>query len=126
VDCVLEGTSAGEVELFFVSEERICALHHEHFNDPTPTDCMTFPMDPVGPDCKMLGSVFVCPKIAICYAKEHGQDPYRECMLYVVHGLLHLLGYKDKIESDKLEMRKAEETCMAILAERGLILTPPT
>ena len=113
------------MDLFFVSEEQICALHDEHFNDPSPTDCMTFPMDPPGPDCEMLGTVFVCPQTAINYANQHGTDPYEECTLYIVHGLLHLLGLRDKTESEQQEMRQAESLYMDRLRQHHLILTPP-
>lgn len=126
VACVLEGKSSGQVDLFFLDEPSICALHEEHFADPSPTDCMTFPMDPPGPECEMLGTVFVCPKVAIRYSRNHKTDPYEECTLYIVHGLLHLLGLRDKTESEKKEMRKAESKNMEILRNRHLILTPPT
>ena len=126
VACVLENRSSGQVDVFFVTEERICTLHEEHFNDPSPTDCMTFPMDPPGPDCEMLGTVFVCPKTAICYCEDQGTDAYEECTLYIVHGLLHLLGLRDKTESEQKEMRQAETKCMDLLRSRHLILTPPT
>ncbi len=114
-----------DVVLHFVTEAKICELHGEHFDDPSLTDCITFPIDLPGPDCDVLGEVFVCPTAALLYAKENNSQPYRECTLYIVHGLLHLLGYDDIDEIDQKKMRAMEDKCMAYLEQRSLILTPP-
>jgi probable rRNA maturation factor len=39
-------------------------------------------------------------------------DPYRETILYLVHGLLHLVGYNDLEPKDKAAMRRKEKSCM--------------
>ena len=102
-----------EVIFHFVSKERISELHKEYFNDPSPTDCITFPIDQNGSSSErdILGEVFICPKVAIEYAKENGGDPYREATLYFIHGLLHLLGFDDTEEGPRLLMRQKESAC---------------
>ena len=98
-----------EVTVHFVDTPTICQLHADFFDDPTTTDCISFPMD--GEDemgYKVLGEVFVCPQTAIDYVAQHGGDPYLETTLYMIHGLLHLLGYDDIEEQDAKEMRKQE------------------
>lgn len=109
----------------FVSTERICQLHAEYFDDPTVTDCITFPLDkpPIGVKY-VLGDLFICPQTACAYAKRRGLDPYRELSLYIVHGLLHLLGFDDIDPKKRLEMRRAERESMLILQFRGLLLRP--
>ena len=97
-----------EVSIYFVTERRICALHNEFFNDPTPTDCISFPIDH-----ELLGDVFVCTKTALRYSEDHNQDAYEEVALYIIHGILHLLGYDDLEPSKKRIMRKKEKSCMA-------------
>lgn len=69
-----------------------------------------------------LGDVFVCPRQAIFYADENGLDPYRETTLYIVHGLLHLLGYDDIEESDAKLMRRKELKHLKMIDRAGLIL----
>ncbi len=115
-----------EVLIHFVNGEMIKKLHKKHFDDPTFTDCITLPIDDPGPDCEILGEVFVCPEAALLYAKKHKLCPYRECTLYIVHGILHLLGYNDLEEPDILKMRAAEQELMDALTAQNLILTPPT
>jgi len=113
------GVDAKEVGLYFVTEKKICALHQEFFEDPTPTDCISFPLDD-----QHLGEIFVCPKVALTYACKTKGDPYEEILLYVVHGLLHLLGYDDQTVREKREMRKIEKRCMGHLKAKGIALGP--
>ena len=93
-------------------------MHNEFFNDPSPTDCMSFPIDTEedAEDC-YLGDIVVCPAAALKYA-----DPYRETTLYILHGLLHLLGYDDIQPQDRKKMRRAEKTYMNYFETMGLLL----
>lgn len=107
-----------EVTVNFVDTPTISQLHADFFDDPTPTDCITFPID------DGVGEIFVCPEVGIQYAKEHNLDVDEEVTLYVVHGILHLLGYDDIEEADRKEMREQEKRCISLLKEKGLILKP--
>ena len=97
-----------ELSIYFVTERRICGLHRDFFDDPTPTDCISFPIDR-----DYLGEIFVCPKSAFRYTSENGGDPYEEIALYIIHGLLHLLGFDDLDPKERRVMRKNEKKCMA-------------
>ena len=101
-----------EVSINFVDVQRITELHGEYFDDPTPTDCITFPLEGDASHKHILGEIFVCPKVAIEYAIQNNLDPQEENLLYVVHGILHLLGYDDIEEKEREEMRKKEKSCM--------------
>lgn len=123
-----EGQSCKEISIHFVSKKEICDLHGQYFNDPSPTDCISFPLDEEEDEdngYRILGDVFVCPEVAIEYAATHQTDPYEETSLYVVHGLLHLLGYDDIEDDDEAEMRAAEKRHFAHLKACDLLLTPP-
>jgi probable rRNA maturation factor len=104
----LERSSHQEVSIYFVTQSKICELHEEFFQDPSPTDCISFPIDEAH-----LGEVFVCPKAALSYAK-----PYEELSLYVIHGLLHCLGFDDLEPAARRMMRKKEKHCMAKVKTR--------
>lgn len=103
-----------EIAIHFISDRKMRALHGTYFNDPSPTDCISFPYaeDPAN---YFLGEVFVCPKTALRYAKTHGGDPERELILYLIHGVLHLLGYDDMNSKDKRIMRAKEKELMTYL-----------
>ncbi len=106
-----------EVAVYFVSDKKICQLHDQFFQDPTSTDCISFPLDE-----EHLGEVFVCPATAVRYAEKNQLDPYEEASLYVVHGILHLLGYDDLTPKEKVRMRKKEKSCMTHLKKHNCIL----
>lgn len=116
---------ADEVILYFVSEKQICALHEQFFNDPTPTDCITFPSAKENSSSHyLLGEIVVCPKTALHYVQSEGGDPYEEATLYVTHALLHLLGYDDISAKDRKVMRKMEALCMKELLTKKILLSP--
>ncbi len=103
-------------------------MHLDFFNDPTSTDCISFPLsssDPKRTTYSVLGEVFVCPKVAIAYAKEHALDPYEEASRYVIHGILHLLGYDDLQPAEKRKMRAQENRCLKLLSAQGALLKHP-
>jgi probable rRNA maturation factor len=80
-----------EVNVHLVSKKTITKLHEDFFQDPTPTDCITFPFA----EDSLLGEIFICPEVAIEYANKYKKDPHQETSLYIVHALLHLLGFDD-------------------------------
>ncbi|MBA3602269.1 MAG: rRNA maturation RNase YbeY [Parachlamydiaceae bacterium] len=119
-----QGHTCHEVTVHFVGTKRICSLHAEYFDDPSVTDCISFPIDSeCGSPYSVLGEVFVCPEIAFDYVKKHGGVLYEEITLYVVHGLMHLLGFDDIAEGDCIKMREREHFHMENLRERKLLLT---
>lgn len=118
-----EKIQCDEVSIHFVSTKSISDLHLQYFQDPTPTDCITFPLDdPTDGEYTILGDVFVCPKTALEYAEKHRTDPYAETTLYIVHGLLHLIGYDDIDKSDKIKIRQAEKKHMNMIKAKKLLL----
>lgn len=123
----LENQATDEVAVYFVSEEEISRLHLEYFDDPSPTDCISFPLDAQSdPIYHVLGEIFVCPKTAIEYTLKSGEaapkQPYLEATLYLVHGLLHLLGYDDIKKTDQKKMRAAEARLMEYLIQKQITI----
>jgi len=117
-----EGRSCDEVIFHFVGNKKMCRLHADFFDDPSPTDCMSFPLDADrSSGYQILGEVFVCPQTAANYIAKNGGYLDEEITLYTVHGLLHLLGYDDLNDKDRLIMRKKEEEHMSNLRKCGII-----
>lgn len=124
----LKQITCDEVSLYFVTKEEISELHAEYFNDPTETDCITFPMDDPyettdGP--LVLGEVFICPYVAKQFSEKHQTSYIHELLLYVIHGLLHLLGFDDISPEDYTEMKEEEKACMRYLVECKVIEEHP-
>ena len=114
-----------ELSVHFVDKRSIGHLHKKYFQDPTPTDCISFPIDCPGKDrsgYSILGEIFVCPEIAIDYVQKEGGDPYREISLYIIHGLLHLLGYDDQDLKNRSLMFAEQTSAMLYLEKNGSLL----
>ncbi len=105
-----------------VDKETICQLHEQFFNDPSLTDCISFPIDSEEESFCFLGETFICPHTAVEYVKSSGEDAYEECTLYLVHSFLHLLGYDDIDPDDEKIMRNREKELMSYLKKNDLCL----
>lgn len=122
-----EACSTDELSIYFVSEEKICQLHDRFFNDPSPTDCISFPMDGGRRvnGYHILGELFICPKVAIDYLAETPEithNCYTELTLYLVHGVLHLLGYQDKQKEEQEKMYATQTRYFNELVRKRLLL----
>jgi probable rRNA maturation factor len=103
------------LSIAIVDDAQIAALHGRWFDDPTPTDVISFDLgDEPGP----AGELYVSLECALRVARARGLDEARELLLYVVHGALHLCGFDDHEPRDRARMRKAEARVLARLAER--------
>jgi probable rRNA maturation factor len=117
----LEVAPPDELIIHLVDKKTITQLHADFFDDPTPTDCISFPMDEDrSSGYQLLGEIFVCPEVAIEYAEEHQENVYKELCLYIIHGILHLLGYDDIEEADRVVMRQKEALCMKFIETSGI------
>jgi probable rRNA maturation factor len=126
-----EKIETDEIAVHFVSVKEICNLHQKFFQDPTKTDCITLPMDSPdenSPHVHFLGEIFICPKVALEFVNssetKNSATFYAETSLYLVHGILHLLGYSDCKVGEKKKMRAAEKRIMGMLTEKSKLLQP--
>lgn len=118
--------SVDELEVNFITDKAMRIKHDELFSDPSPTDCITCPIDDPYDSTEgycVLGSCFICPKTAINYSATEVKDPYEELSLYCVHCFLHLIGYDDIEPSERKKMRSQEKICMEHLKKKGLLIT---
>jgi len=112
-----------EIIIHLVDKMAISKVHQDFFDDSSPTDCISFPIDsPKEQPCSILGEIFACPEVAIEYGKEHNIDPYKELSLYLIHGFLHLIGFDDLQENDRVVMREEERVCMDYVEKNSLLL----
>ncbi len=111
---------AGELSIAFVDREKICQLHEQFMEDSSPTDVITFPGDI---DAGLAGEICTCPEVAQEYSSANGKDFAKELALYLVHGYLHLCGFDDRNEDDKMEMRNAENQALELIEKEGAFPT---
>lgn len=83
-------------------------LHHNYF-----TDIITF--DNSTEKKIIAGDVFISVDTVRSNSKRFDTNFYDELHRVMIHGLLHLLGYKDKTEANKKRMRKMEDLWLDVL-----------
>ena len=110
------------LNVHFVTKRKICNLHQQFFDDPTLTDCITLPCDQDDSEHRFLGDVFICPFTAIAYTTKYGGDPYDETLYYLMHTLLHLLGWEDTTPSKRKKMFAEQDKLMQHLQSKNLAL----
>lgn len=94
------------VSLAVVDDATIHDLNRRFLGHDYPTDVLSFPLD--DHDGRLEGEVVVSTDTAATAAKELGWSIAEELALYVIHGMLHLVGYRDHGHRETVRMRLAE------------------
>jgi probable rRNA maturation factor len=98
--------SSANVSIAVVDDATIHELNRRYLDHDWPTDVLSFVLDDDGRHLE--GEIVISADTADTSAAELGWPAAAEQLLYVVHGALHLVGYRDKSAADEREMRAAE------------------
>jgi probable rRNA maturation factor len=94
-----------------VDDATIHDLNRRHLSHDYPTDVLSYPLE--DSPAALEGEIVVSAETARRNAPEYGWSPADELCLYVVHGALHLAGYRDKSPDERQAMRRAEREVLA-------------
>jgi rRNA maturation RNase YbeY len=100
-----EGWRLGALAYIFCSDAYLHQINVEHLNHDTYTDVITFQYS----EEVVEGDVFISIDRIRENARSFGTTAERELQRVMVHGLLHLMGYKDKSAEDQAQMTAKEE-----------------
>lgn len=116
-----------EVTVVLVRDPRIRALNRQWRGLDRPTDVLSFPLkEPTGPGARYLGDVIISVDRAQEQAQTRGHSLYREVLLLLIHGMLHLLGYDHEVSAQEARrMRQMERHVLRILKTRGFLQESP-
>ena len=104
-----EAVLPAEVEITLLGEAAIAKVHGEFLDDPTPTDVITFEH----------GEILIGVPIAAANARKFRHPADHEVALCAIHGLLHLLGYDDLTEKEKVIMHARQEEILKMALSSG-------
>lgn len=96
----------------FCSDDYLLEINKEYLNHDYYTDIITF--DNTDEAGLIEGDIFISVDRVKENAENNSVDFMIELNRVIVHGLLHLLGFKDKSEEEKKEMRKNEDACLSL------------
>tara|TARA_B110000879_G_scaffold19414_1_gene23726 strand:+ start:1400 stop:1822 length:423 start_codon:yes stop_codon:yes gene_type:complete len=100
-----EGKHIGALNYIFCDDEYLIKINVEFLQHETYTDIITFDYS-VGDE--LISDIYISTERVAENAKEFGETFDGELNRILIHGLLHLCGYKDKTEEEATLMRSKE------------------
>lgn len=106
------GKTTGRISYLFCSDQMIHEWNLRYLNHDTYTDIITF--DNVNGGL-ISGDIIISIDRVGENAKKFGVDFEQEFHRVLIHGVLHLLGFKDKSDEESAIMRQKENEALQIL-----------
>ncbi len=121
--------NVGDISYVFCSDSFLIKMNKEYLNHDTYTDIITFDYSIEDNMLPISGDIFIsiervkenAEKFSIKKSAEGDSQQQKrgrfenELHRVIIHGTLHLLGYKDKTKIAKAEMTKQEDLCLTQL-----------
>jgi rRNA maturation RNase YbeY len=109
---IKEGRPIHSLNIIFCSDEYLLSINKQFLNHDYYTDIITFDLSESkrGP---VTAELYISYDRVKDNARQMETTTTKELHRVVFHGLLHLLGYKDKTTKDQMEMRKMEDKLLA-------------
>ena len=120
-----EGVKKVSLSIVFVTRQRIKALNKKFLRRDYGTDVLAFDLTerkgtarraPTPGNVKqIIGDIIISTDAALKNARIYKTALSQELTLYLIHGILHLLGFDDHQSRDIQKMRKKEQELLAYL-----------
>ncbi|WP_214227270.1 rRNA maturation RNase YbeY [Pedobacter sp. B4-66] len=109
-----EGYQLKELNFILCSDEYLLRINQDYLNHDTYTDVITF--DNSEELKTIVGDIFISIERIKENAATFKHTVEQELCRVMIHGTLHLLGYKDKGKAAKTKMTDREDHYLALLA----------
>jgi probable rRNA maturation factor len=110
-----EGYQLGDLNYIFCSDEYILSINRTYLNHDYYTDVITFDNSTI--NRTITGDIYISIERVQEHSQQYKTNKLKELHRIMIHGLLHLLGYLDKEEDDKIEMTLKEDTYLSLLKQ---------
>lgn len=108
----LENKKLGELTFIFTSDDYLLKVNQQYLEHDYYTDIITFDYCE---DDYVIGDLFISIDRVKDNAQTNNTTFQNELNRVIVHGVLHLCGYKDKSEIDEQLMRQKENQMLALI-----------
>lgn len=112
-----EGFRVGDVNVIFCSDPYLLGINRLYLQHDYYTDIITFDYCEDG---VLSGDLFISVDTVLGNAAEYKVMFHVELLRVIIHGVMHLVGYKDKTDVDAAKMRERENHYLA-KAPAGLL-----
>lgn len=100
-----EKEKVGDINFIFCGDKFLYLLNKKFLRHNSLTDIITFQY----PSKSLTGEIYISIPRVRENAKKYGVTFEGELHRVMIHGVLHLCGYKDRKKTDKKEMRAKED-----------------
>jgi len=100
----------GQISVAIVDDHAIHDINRQYLQHDYPTDVISF--DLTETPQLLEGEIIASWETAHRVSEENGWDRSQELLLYVIHGMLHIVGLDDVSPSQTQEMREKERFYM--------------
>ena len=104
---IAEGLKLKELNYIFCSDGYLLQINQQYLNHDTYTDIITF--DNSTQEGSIVGDIFISIDRIRENATKFNVSESEELHRVIIHGALHLLGYKDKTTVTKQKMTEKED-----------------
>lgn len=98
-----------ELSIVFVSDDEILSINQQYLNHNYFTDIITFDYSYDG---VIEGDIFISIDTVRTNSQKFRTEFNDELLRVIIHGVLHLIGFKDKNPKDKKEMTLNENLAL--------------
>lgn len=100
---VLKVNLVGQLTIFFTNNKTIQELNYRFLGKRCPTDVLCFDLS--GEE-RFVADIAISAEKACENSRVFKTSPNMELTLYLIHGILHLLGFKDHRKKDRVRMQR--------------------
>jgi len=120
-----EGRCAKSLSIVLTDNRHIRDLNREFLGHDTFTDVISFPLEDLDwptahANGGLNGEIIASAELARHQAESLSIDPRAELLLYLVHGLLHLMGYDDRTPQAAKHMHERTDALLEGLGFSGV------
>ena len=108
---IKEGRTPGDLSVIFCDDPFLLEMNIEYLNHDTLTDIITFDYNE---GSLIIGDIFISIERVKENARLYSKSFEDELHRVIIHGVMHLCGYKDKKSKDKVTMRQKEDEFLAL------------
>ena len=108
-----EGYALQELNFILCSDEYLLRINQEYLDHDTYTDVITF--DNSEELKTIVGDIFISIERIKENATAFKHTIAQELCRVIIHGTLHLLGFRDKTKAEKLKMTEKEDQYLSLL-----------
>jgi rRNA maturation RNase YbeY len=107
-----QGKELGDINIIFCSDDRMLEINRKFLEHDYYTDIITFDYST---ENLLTGDIYISLETVASNAKELGHPYEQELHRVIIHGILHLCGFKDKTALEIQKMRQLEDEALSAL-----------